>query len=263
MGGFLFQNDKEPKMAQKQVSINNEQRRYVIPCGDGYTCFGFDNCYSDALAMSQMMGVEPPDALSIGTLDCYNAFLELSAAFAKHPASKDIWFTPGTPDKVRKILKQAIRSRKDLGNDGMLLRFFTGDTTTGLDWCNEWDMVGYVGQSTGSKKIPLLIEPLVRKDGSIRSACGGGALLTDCILRIINVKTRKELYRAPNYKVPVFVIGTNDQVPKLSYFASRDGQVAARFSSHGEACEYVAFMMGDLPSKGFTTVEEYENSFVD
>lgn len=32
-------------MNHKPVSLNAEQRLFVIPCGDGYSCLGFDVCH--------------------------------------------------------------------------------------------------------------------------------------------------------------------------------------------------------------------------
>ena len=250
-------------MAKSTISINNEQRLFVIPCGGGFSCLGFDNCYRDAVAMAQMMKVEPPDALSIGTMACYNAYLELGSAFSKHAASKQTWFTPGTPEQVRRILNRAIVSYQESGRAGQLLRIFTGDTLTGRDSCEEWDTVGFIGRSAGYKKTPLLLEPLVDFDGSIKCANDGSGLLTDRILRIIEVNSRKELYRAANYQLPEFTIAKSGSEMELPFMVARDGQGQARFVSHGEACEYIAFMTGALPAKGFQTVQEFESSFAD
>jgi hypothetical protein len=167
---------------------------------------------------------------------------------------------------VKSILNRAIESHKASYRTGQVLRLFIGDIATGRDWCNEWDVVGFIGRSTGSQKIPLLLEPLLegdRRGYSVRSASGGGAILTDCILRIIDVNTRKELYRAANYQVPEFVITEERQFKDLPFLATRDGQEQARFASYGEACEYVAFMTGVVPAKVYLTVEEHEASFAD
>ena len=247
----------------KAVTINAAQRLFVIPCGDGFSCLGFDNCYRDALAMAQMMNVEPPDALSIGTMACYDAYLTLCGSFSRHPASKDIWFTPGTPERVRKILKSAIKSHRSHGENGQVLRVFNGDSTTGRDWCLEWDVVGYVGCSTGSQKIPLLLEALYGSDGRLQVAGGGTGLLTDSIIRIIDVATGKELYRATNYQMPEFEIAKDEKDLKLPYSVSREGAVQARFGAHGEACEHVAFMTGVLPARTRRSVKEYEEDFAD
>lgn len=98
-----------------EIKINLEQRLYVIPFTGGITYFGFDNCYRDAVAMAEKMnalksvskGLEyiAPTPEMIGTIDCYEAYQHLLGHFSKHQASKQTWYTPGTPAKVRSILK--------------------------------------------------------------------------------------------------------------------------------------------------------------
>lgn len=44
-------------------------------------------------------------------------------------------------------------------DSGRLLRLFLGVRETGRDWMEKNDMVGYVGRSSGSQKVPLLIQP--------------------------------------------------------------------------------------------------------
>jgi hypothetical protein len=39
------------EQAMKQVTVNAEQRLYVIPCGAGHTSLGFDVAYNKALAV--------------------------------------------------------------------------------------------------------------------------------------------------------------------------------------------------------------------
>jgi hypothetical protein len=245
------------------VTINLEQRLFVIPCGPGYTCFGFDNCYRDSVVMAQMMSVEPPDALSIGTMVCYNAYKALCVKFGKHPASKDTWFTPGTPAKVRSILKAAIRSYKTYGAQGQILRFMLGDPKTGRDYCEENDVVGFVGRSTGSQKVPLLIEPLTEYSGHLTSASGGSALLTALILRIIDVRNGKLLYSSTNYQPPLLVIEADTSIAALPFLVRIGGQTHARFPTHGSACKHVAFLEGALPANAFRTAEELKREFAE
>lgn len=251
----------------KDIKLNPEQRLYVLPCGDGYTCFGFDNCYRDAVAMAERMnalksvnnGLEylAPTADMIGTIECYEAYQELVQCFARHPVSKRTWFTPGTPTKVKTILESAIASGRSIWKAGSILRLFLGDQETGRDWCGEWDVVGYIGRSTGSKKVPLLIEPLYSPHGDLSGAEGGGAISTDCILRIIEVNTGNELYRHPKYQLPVFSIHAVEADKTHPIKVKRDNQEQAAFSSHEAAGEYIAFMQGCRVSRPYRTRAEY------
>src|SRR5205807_9933210 len=70
-----------------------------------------------------------------------------------------------TPQKVIDILERARDNRWRLTID-------FGDTKTGASWHEIYDTSGYIGRSTGSIKIPLLVH-------NARSY-GGGALLDHC-----------------------------------------------------------------------------------
>jgi hypothetical protein len=78
---------------------------------------------------------------------------------------------------------------------GFRVRFHWGDTKTGKDWGDTYDVCGTIGRSTGTIKIPLLIN-------NARSM-GGGALLDDCIVKITyaNKKEGGVLYQHPKYHV--------------------------------------------------------------
>jgi hypothetical protein len=251
----------------KDIKLNAEQRLYVLRCGDGYTCFGFDNCYRDAVAMAERMnalksvnnGLEyiAPTADMIGTIECYEAYQALGQQFAKHPASKRTWFTPGTPTKVQSMLENARKNRSDNRNQGTILRLFLGDPETGRDWCEEWDVVGFIGRSTGSQKVPLLIEPLWSSYGDLESAEGGGAISTDGILRIIEFNTGNELYRHPKYQLPAFTIHAVEADKTHPIKVKRDNQEQAAFATHEAAGEFMAFMQGYRVSRPFRTRAEY------
>lgn len=66
-----------------------------------------------------------------------------------------------------------------------------GDTETGKSWNEQFDITGYIGNSTGRIKIPLLIH-------NSRSM-GGGALLDDCIIKISTSTGKRVLYQHPKY----------------------------------------------------------------
>ena len=96
-------------------------------------------------------------------------------------------FHDKTPNEVRAVLSRLCHS-------GKRVRIWTGDTETGEAWTHVANTSGYIGNSTGSKKIALLVH-------NSRSL-GGPALLDDCILRIDQIDTRRTLYQHPRFHLP-------------------------------------------------------------
>ena len=101
-------------------------------------------------------------------------------------------FHAETPIEVCNILNDAISSRRS-----KRIRIFLGDKETGKDWNEFHDTIGYVGRSTGTSKIPLIIH-------NIRSA-GGAAILDDCIVKI--TVDKKIVYQHPKYHCPIVIDG--------------------------------------------------------
>lgn len=94
-----------------------------------------------------------------------------------------------TPDVIVNIIEEARQS-----NRSIRLRFCFGDVETGRDWEEVNDTTGYIGRSTGSIKIPLLIKKV--------TSFGGGGLLDHCIVRIekkVGGGKYIEVYRHPKY----------------------------------------------------------------
>lgn len=96
-----------------------------------------------------------------------------------------------TEDKVVTILENARQNR-------FRIRLVYGDRETGKVWNEDYDIMGYVGRSCGNIKIPLLVH-------NSRST-GGGALLDNCILGIIDTKEKRFLYCAKNINFGVHEI---------------------------------------------------------
>ena len=73
------------------------------------------------------------------------------------------------------------------------VRLHYGDTDTGRDWMDRYDVTGRIGRSMGPVKVPLVI-------ANCRSM-GGPAILENCIVRIrhANKKNGGDLYRHPKY----------------------------------------------------------------
>lgn len=106
----------------------------------------------------------------------------------------DTTYHKETPDKVVEIIEEARLSVRTIR-----LRFCFGDPETGRDWKEIYDTTGYIGRSTGSIKIPLLIKKT--------TSSGGGGLLDHCIVKIekrvgrkyVMVWTHPKYHKDPGY----------------------------------------------------------------
>lgn len=95
-----------------------------------------------------------------------------------------LFFHKDAPEEVCKIICAAYRDKNRL-------RFHWGDIKTGEDWGDVNDITGTVGRSTGSIKVPLLIK-------TSRSS-GGGAILDNACVKIVDAKSKEVLYEHPKY----------------------------------------------------------------
>ena len=98
----------------------------------------------------------------------------------KYKVVNDTSYHQETPDDLIKVLERARENRTRIVVD-------YGDVKTGESWGEVHDIAGYVGRSTGTHKIPLLVH-------NARSL-GGGALLDHCILTVKTSKGKRELYK--------------------------------------------------------------------
>jgi len=131
-----------------------------------------------------------------------------------------------TDDNVIKRLEHArlndVRVRVFYGKDG-------------LSWLDEYDTMGTIGRSTGTIKIPLLIH-------STRSY-GGGAILTDCIIKI--TVDKRTVYQDGNYKEHVFTV-VDSGIAEYPYAVTVDGNSHhARFETKEKAERWIEFMKGE------------------
>lgn len=140
------------------------------------------------------------------------------------------YFHPATNPQVTVALEQARLS-------GKRVRFMLGDTATGRDWMEENDVAGYIGRSSGTQKVPILLER--------KSSDGGGALLEHCIIRLF--VDGKEVYRHPLYKAPNLTIKPETFEGKQYTTVYRDGEPQARFKTdeQAKAERWVAYMRGE------------------
>lgn len=103
----------------------------------------------------------------------------------KHYVESGTWYNSNTAYQVIQVLEQCRQNRTRIILD-------YGDTQTGKSWGEIHDVCGYVGRSTGSQKIPILVF-------NSRSY-GGGAILTHCIVSIKTSAGKRVLYQHPTYQ---------------------------------------------------------------
>lgn len=141
-----------------------------------------------------------------------------TATQQKYKVENGTSFHIETADKVCSILSNAIASRHR-----QRLKLHYGDVATGRDWCEENYTIGYIGRSTGTSKIPLLIHN--------SKSHGGGAILDHCILKIVDVRTKEVLYQSPNYIAPIVEIKEGSDWPGYTNETWVNGQLYGRHKS--------------------------------
>ena len=216
-----------------KVSLNQQQQLYVIPSGQGYSCYGFDNCFQATVQLCAKLRKPAPLPALKGTLDLYQQYQDLIGQFSKSQASQTTWFDPGTPIEVQTILENArVRNQR--------LRIFLGDRVTGTSWLEEHDVVGYIGRSMGPMRVPLLLK---------KNADGGGAILTASIVKIVNTATKQALYAHPKFNLPEFTLETSLEFRDLPFIIKVGGEVHARFKTSAKRDKWVKFMRGEAFTK--------------
>ena len=140
---------------------------------------------------------------------------------------RGFWFGEETPEKVKNVIVNNYDRRKTR------LRFWFGDNQTGKSWGDENDVCGYIGRSTGTNKIPLLVN-------NSRSY-GGGALMDDRIIKIVDINTKAVLYQHEKFNQSVFTTSGNE------VFAN--GEIYGRCKNVNAAVRLCDFMNGKRMNK--------------
>lgn len=137
------------------------------------------------------------------------------------------YYSANTSDEVIRILEHSRRT-------GIRLRLHYGDVKTGTDWMNEWDVTGKIGRSMGPVRIPLMIAS--GKDG-------GPGLLENCIVRIREASSNRDLYRIEGYQQGIATTANDSALfPKLPYAALVNGETHARFATAEKRSKWFAKM---------------------
>lgn len=142
-----------------------------------------------------------------------------------------------TNEKVINALEYARKNNRRI-------RIYFGDTESGQSWYEEHDVMGYVKRSLGKIKIPLLIP---RKDSH-----GGIAILDNCIVKIVDTRSKTTLYEHESFRVGEFELYENNNELKEKgylYGVKIDGKNYANFKTKEQAKRWIAFMKGERNSK--------------
>ena len=208
------------------VTLNQDQRLFVLQQAQSVSCLGFDVVYKRLRQYAQKLGLAQPREADIGTMAQYRAYQEAERAYIATKPNETL-FDPETPPGVQALLETYRQNRRRL-------RIFYGDAQTGRDWLQEHDVIGTVSRSTGPIKVALLVPAGER---------GGPALLTQCIVRMLDVASKQEIYRHRAYHRPSFELVPGDE-PGYVRTVKVDGEVHARFETDAAARNWVAFMDG-------------------
>lgn len=98
-------------------------------------------------------------------------------------------YEDGTPYEVMELLEE-------YRANGKRIRIWLGDNKTGKSWNEENDIMGYIGRSNGTIKIPLLINN--------KRSMGGGALMSRSIVKMVDITTKKVIWEHTNFNQRIF-----------------------------------------------------------
>ena len=120
------------------------------------------------------------------------------------------------------------------------IRVWYGDRQTGRSWNDEFGVMGRVGRSCGSIKIPLLLNN--------KRSWGGEALLIGSIIRVDDIEKKRTLWKVDNFHVGEMTVEEQgkSELPFAVMQKKDDGTVSnvANFKTRIQAEHWIDFMNG-------------------
>lgn len=194
-------------MQTAKLTLNSDQRMFVIESGGGVSCLGFDVVYNRAKELARrLLRAQTPEASTVscevtidevGTEAQYRQYQRLLSSYAK-AGDVQTWFDADTPASIACAIEAYRRNERKV-------RLYYGDKATGRDWMEENDTIGFISRSTGPLRTPLLM--------SSRRASYGDAVLSACIVRIQDAVTKQDFWRHPTYHLPALRTRVNGKTP--------------------------------------------------
>lgn len=110
---------------QKPVTLSHDGTLYIIPCGEGFTCLGFDHCESQMAKVAAWVGLTIPEGVK-GSLERYAQYahmMAMGAAYAKATGKRcDADLTPALIGLEGRRVEVTLP-------DGEKTRFWVGKST--------------------------------------------------------------------------------------------------------------------------------------
>lgn len=113
--------------APKTVTLNNEQKLYVIPCGGGYSTYGFEHLFNKRAKIAKELNRPDLAMGEMGTMDVYNEYEALcSIAQARYAANKNNRLESGLNEKLKGLEGKRVEV---VYTNGEKERFWVGRST--------------------------------------------------------------------------------------------------------------------------------------
>lgn len=119
------------KAKPNAVTINREQGLFVIPCGGGYSCLGFQVCARRSAKLREELGVPLPALPKVDSLEAYHHYREL-VELARERHQKTGWRSSSelTPELIpHEGHRVEVVHRLEKTGDTERTRFIVGKST--------------------------------------------------------------------------------------------------------------------------------------
>lgn len=110
-----------------KVTINKEQKLYVIPCGkNGFSCYGFENCIKMRNKLAKEYNMPRLTRGKIGTMKTYDEYLDLCELAGKIFAQTGKKSESGLNEKLKGLKGKRVEVVYTWGEKE---RFYVGQST--------------------------------------------------------------------------------------------------------------------------------------